>query len=397
VRALDLDLAPEVREWRTEVREFLRESVTDELIHEMRTRGIEYPGPEIESFRRKVAARGWNSLTWPKEFGGQGRGEVFAYILQLEFEYWGVPRPDLTVTSIAPMIIRYGTTQNQEEFLPRIAAGELSVAVGYSEPNAGTDLASLRTRAELDGDEWVINGQKIWNSFAHCATHEWLCVRTNPDVPKHRGISVIMVPVDSPGIEIRPLPTWSEHGRTNETFFTDVRVPRTNLIGEVDQGWRYITGALDLERLHLGQMIGEARRVLDEMISWARQNPAGQVDAFHAAAVTRQLVQVDAEVEALLLLGLDAAAQFDSGEIPTIAATTMKIAVTELGQRIADLATQMHGAAGMLSTADPGAPLGGLADEFYRRTPMPRFGGGANEVMREVVVQRGYGMPRSGR
>ena len=146
-------------------------------------------------------------LNWPKEYGGLGLGPVYQHILVNEFGLWGVPGPALTVTSVGPMIMRYGTQQNKEEFLPLIARGEM-FAVGYSEPDSGTDLASLKTRADLDGDEWVINGQKIWNSNAHMATHEWLCVRTNHDVPKHRGISVIMVPINSPGIEVRPLITW---------------------------------------------------------------------------------------------------------------------------------------------------------------------------------------------
>ena len=189
------------------------------------------------------------------------------HLLMSEFEYAGVPGPDLTVTSIAPMIMRHGTEQNKQEFLPGIARGEIVFALGYSEPNAGTDLASLRTRAVRDGDEWVINGSKIWNSGAQRSTHEWLCVRTDPDAPRHRGISVIVVPVDSPGVEIRPLYAWSGY-RTNETFFNDVRVPVTNLIGEVNAGWTYITGALDLERGALTNA-GDLRRALDDLIALA--------------------------------------------------------------------------------------------------------------------------------
>ncbi len=161
------------------------------------------------------------------------------------------------------MIMRHGTEQNKKEFLPGIARGEIVFALGYSEPNAGTDLASLRTRAVRDGDEWVINGSKIWNSGAQRSTHEWLCVRTDPDAQRHRGISVIVVPVDSPGIEIHPLIAWSGY-RTNETFFNDVRVPVTNLIGEVNAGWTYITGALDLERGALTNA-GDLRRALDDL------------------------------------------------------------------------------------------------------------------------------------
>ena len=388
---MDFELSADELSWRDEVRDFLSESVTDELVAEMRTNGIEYPGPAIKAFRNQVADRGWWKLTWPVEYGGLGKGHVFEYIMNTELTYAGVPKADLTVTSIAPMIMRYGTQQNKDEFLPPIAAGELTVAVGYSEPNAGTDLASLRTSAVLDGDEWVINGQKLWNSYAHIATHEWLCVRTDTEVPKHRGISVIMVPISSEGIEIRPLPTWAEHGRTNETFFTDVRVPRTNLIGVANKGWAYITGALDLERLLIGTA-GDLRRSVDELLAWTRLGGVRR-----ASWVSRRLAQLDAEVEAVMLLGLEAAALFDSGKIPTRAATTAKIAVTELRQRIADTATQMLGAYGYLSMHDPRAPLGGLADDLYRDAPLLRFGGGTNEVLRDVLAQRGHGMPTYGR
>src|SRR5262249_41076200 len=157
-------------------------------------------------------------------YGGLGLTATEQQMLVDEFTARGVPGPDLTVTSVAPMIMRHGTEKNKADWLPGIARGEITCAVGYSEPDAGTDLASLSTRAELDGDEWVINGAKIWNSLAHICTHEWLCVRTDQTAPKHKGISVIMVPIDGPGIEIRPLVAWSDL-RTNLTYFTDVRVP----------------------------------------------------------------------------------------------------------------------------------------------------------------------------
>src|SRR5690606_38457974 len=243
---MDFRLDPQQRAWRDEVRAFLAEHVTPALREEMREHHLDKPDGEVEAFRRKVGEKGWFGLNWPVEYGGLGLSAVYQHILVTEFEYAGAPAPDLTVTSVAPTIIRYGTEQNKREFLPPIARGELRCALGFSEPDAGTDLASLKTRAVLDGDTWVINGSKIWNSMAQRATHEWLCVRTDPDAPKHKGLSVIMVPIDAPGVEIRPIIAWSGY-RTNEVFFTDVRVPVTNLIGEVNQGWTYITGSLNLE------------------------------------------------------------------------------------------------------------------------------------------------------
>jgi 3-oxocholest-4-en-26-oyl-CoA dehydrogenase alpha subunit len=381
--------------WREMVRSFLRENVTPELLHERRESGYHRSSEALATFRRRVGERGWFGLNWPKEYGGLALGPIYQHLLVNEFEYWGAPSIGLTVTSVAPMIMRYGTEHNKAEFLPPIARGELTCAVGYSEPNAGTDLASLKTRAELDGDEWVINGQKIWNSQAHMATHEWLCVRTDPAAPRHRGMSVIMVPIDRPGIDVRPLMTWDDF-RTNQTFFTDVRVPRTNLIGEVNRGWQYITGALDLERGAVTNA-GDLRRAVDELIDAARLPVADGSRPMDSADIRRGLAQLEADVDAAVLMGLEAASLLDSKLIPTIAVTAEKVFSSELRQRIADLGTRMFGLEGVLSAGDPYAAAGGSFEKLYRTAPLLRFGGGANEVLRDVIAQRGHGMPGYGR
>jgi len=270
---MDFALDAGQRAWLAEVREFLQDNVTAALQAELARHDLEFPNGEVAQFRRKIGAKGWFGLNWPREYGGLGLGAVHQHLLMSEFEYWGVPGPDLTVTSVAPMIMRHGTEQNKAEWLPLIAKGEMICAVGYSEPDAGTDLASLRTRATRDGEQWVINGTKTWNSGAQRATHEWLCVRTDPDSARHQGISVIIVPIDSPGVTIRPLYAWSGY-RTNEVHFQDVRVPATNLVGEINRGWTYITGALDLERGALTNA-GDLRRALDELIELAgRRTPS---------------------------------------------------------------------------------------------------------------------------
>ncbi|ETB38724.1 acyl-CoA dehydrogenase, partial [Mycobacterium avium subsp. paratuberculosis 11-1786] len=266
---MDFELDAGQRAWLAEIREFLRDNVTEELRAELAQHDLEFPDGEVARFRRKIGAKGWFGLNWPREYGGLGLGAVHLHLLMSEFEYWGVPGPDLTVTSVAPMIMRHGTERNKTEWLPLIAKGEMICAVGYSEPDAGTDLANLRTSAVRDGEEWVINGTKIWNSGAQRATHEWLCVRTDPTGTRHRGISVVIVPIDSPGIDIRPLYAWSGY-RTNEVHFHDVRVPVTNLIGEVNHGWTYITGALDLERGALTNA-GDLRRAVEELHELARR------------------------------------------------------------------------------------------------------------------------------
>jgi alkylation response protein AidB-like acyl-CoA dehydrogenase len=389
---VDFELDAAQTAWVAEVRAFLTENATPALRSELSEHGQELPNGEVTAFRRRIGERGWFGLNWAPEYGGLGLGAVYQHLLMREFEYWGVPGPDLTVTSVAPMIMRHGTEQNKLEFLPPIARGELICAVGYSEPEAGTDLASLRTRADRDGDDWVITGSKIWNSVANRATHEWLCVRTDPSAPRHRGISVIMVPTDLPGIQIRPLYAWSGY-RTNETFFDEVRVPVGNLIGELNRGWTYITGALDLERGALTNA-GDLRRALDDLTALAARDSSAPLQT---PGLRRRLGQAEADVEAAELMGYQAASLLDSGVIPTVEVSVEKIFTSELRQRIADLAIDLLGPDGLLAYRSPGAPEDGKFERLYRVSPLMRFGGGTNEVLRDVIAQRGHGMPSYGR
>jgi alkylation response protein AidB-like acyl-CoA dehydrogenase len=241
----------------------------------------------------------------------------------------------------------------------------------------------------------VINGSKIWNSGVQRATHEWLCVRTDPNGVRHRGISVIIVPIDSPGIQIRPLRAWSGY-RTNEVRFDDVRVPVTNVVGEVNRGWTYITGALDLERGALTNA-GDLRRAVDELREVARcPRRDGSVPA-DLPALRRRLAQAEADVEVATLMGYEAASILDSDVIPTVEVSVEKVFTSELRQRIADLALDLLGPDGLLAHRSENAPLAGKFERLYRAAPLMRFGGGTNEVLRDVIGQRGHGMPSYGR
>jgi alkylation response protein AidB-like acyl-CoA dehydrogenase len=392
---MDFELDAAQSAWLTEVREFLEQNVTPELRAELARHDLEFPDGEVARFRRKICEKGWFGLNWPREYGGLGLGAVHQHLLMSEFEYWGVPGPDLTVTSVAPMIMRHGTERNKTEWLPLIANGEMVCAVGYSEPDAGTDLASLRTRATLDGHQWVINGTKIWNSGAQRATHEWLCVRTDPNDVRHRGISVIIVPIDSPGVQIRPLYSWSGY-RTNEVHFRDVRVPGTNLVGEVNRGWTYITGALDLERGALTNA-GDLRRAVEELGELSRRPRRDGTVPADSPALRRRLAQAEADVEVATLMGYEAASILDSGVIPTVEVSVEKVFTSELRQRIADLALDLLGPDGLLAHRSQRAPLAGKFERLYRAAPLMRFGGGTNEVLRDIIAQRGHGMPSYGR
>jgi 3-oxocholest-4-en-26-oyl-CoA dehydrogenase alpha subunit len=392
---MDFELDAGQRAWLSEVREFLSDNVTPQLRTELAQHDLEFFNGEVTRFRRKIGEKGWFGLNWPREYGGLGLGAVHQHLLMSEFEYWGVPGPDLTVTSVAPMIMRHGTEQNKNEWLPLIAKGEMICAVGYSEAEAGTDLAGLRTRATRDGDHWVINGSKIWNSGAQRATHEWLCVRTDPNGVRHRGISVIIVPIDSPGIQIRPLYAWSGY-RTNEVHFDDVRVPAANLVGEVNRGWTYITGALDLERGALTNA-GDLRRAVEELRELARSpRRDGSIPA-QDAGLRRRLALAEADVEVATLMGYEAASILDSGVIPSVEVSVEKVFTSELRQRIADLALDLLGPDGLLAHRSENAPLAGKFERLYRAAPLMRFGGGTNEVLRDVIGQRGHGMPSYGR
>ena len=395
---MDFELDAAQHAWLTEVREFLDANVTPELLAELALHDLEFPDGEVARFRRKIGEKGWFGLNWPREYGGLGLGAVHQHLLMSEFEYWGVPGPDLTVTSVAPMIMRHGTERNKTDWLPLIARGEMICAVGYSEPEAGTDLANLRTRATRDGDEWVITGTKIWNSGAQRATHEWLCVRTDPNGVRHRGISVIIVPIASPGVEIRPLYAWSGY-RTNEVHFRDVRVPLTNLVGEVNRGWTYITGALDLERGALTNA-GDLRRAVEELRELSLTPRRDGTLPAQSPSLRRRLAQAEADVEVATLMGYEAASMLDSGDgavIPTVEVSVEKIFTSELRQRIADLALDLLGPDGLLAHRSQRAPLAGKFERLYRAAPLMRFGGGTNEVLRDVIAQRGHGMPSYGR
>ncbi|GAA0710816.1 acyl-CoA dehydrogenase family protein [Dactylosporangium roseum] len=390
---MDFEYDTQELAWRDEVRAFLAANLTDEVRAEQRTPSVGKAGPASAAFRARVGELGWYGLNWPAEHGGLGLGAMAQHILVNEFDYAGAPPPDLTVTSVAPIIMRFGTPENRADFLPGIASGEIVAAVGYSEPDAGSDLASLSTSAVLDGDEWVINGSKIWNSNAHHATHEWLCVRTDPEAPKHRGISVIMVPIDAPGVAVRPLITWADY-RTNITFFDNVRVPKRNLIGEPNKGWQYITGALTLERGALTSS-GDLRRVVDEFVAHCCRPDETGARLIDRPDVQRRLAIIEAEIEVTRLLGLEAASLTAQRRDPTMSVTCEKVYSSEMRQRIADQCVQLLGMAGQLTAAEPEAPMSGAMEQLYRAAPLRRFGGGTNEVLRDVIAQRGHGLPSS--
>ena len=394
---MDFRLSPEQEKWRDEVRDFLRESMTDELRQELGGGELSLSvnqGPATMAFRDKVVSKGWFGLNWPKEYGGLEKTAMEQLIMMEEFDRVGAPNLSLTLTSLGPTIIRFGTDENKRTWLPRIISGDVELALGYSEPDSGTDLASLQTRAVLDGDEWVINGQKIWNSGGHICTHEWLAVRTDPDAPKHKGISVIIVPIDSPGIEVHPLWTWGDV-RTNQTFFTDVRVPKENLIGEMNRGWYYIAAALDFERVAIGSFHGAMLKAFDSLVSYCKQTSIDGEMLVNRPEIRSKLAAMARDLELAQLFGYRTAAMIDAGLVPNREASQQKVFTTELQTKFADLGTALEGLLGQLDRSDPHAPIAGVMEHLYRKAPFLRFGGGTNEIQRNIIAQRGLGLPRA--
>jgi alkylation response protein AidB-like acyl-CoA dehydrogenase len=377
---VDFTLSPAQQAWVEEVRGFLREHFSVEAEAEARRRGNEASGPVLRAFRAKMAERGWLALTWPVEHGGSGRSMFEQFLLMEEFAHWGAPAIDLTSSAIAPTIMRIGTDEQKRQWLPAILRGDVEFAIGYSEPEAGSDLASLRTTGRRDGDDWVVTGEKLWNTGAEFATHEWLVCRTDPDAPKHKGLSVLMVPIASPGVQVQPIVTWGGI-RTNAVFFDEVRVPADHLMGEVNEGWRYVTTALDFERVAIG-VTGGLRRLYDELVRFVAARGLGA-----QSDVRTTLAELWARIEQARLLNYRAAWLVDQGLALSAEASMTKVVTTELQARLAGDVLALAGPEA--AAVDDVHPAVTLAQHMYRQAPYLRFGGGTNEVQRDIIAQRG--------
>lgn len=396
---MDISLSPREAAWQREVLDFLDVELTPELRAVLvgggwRDTTLDDRPPELVAFLATMAARGWFGMAVPEEYGGMGLSAVQQYLFFEACDYRGAPHPDpMTTLSVGPTIARCGTDEQRRRWLPGLVAGEVEFALGYSEDVAGTDLANLRCKAVLDGGHWVINGHKMWNTNAHHATHEWLACRTDPDLPRHRGISMIAVPIDSPGIAVRKVDTWGA-ARTNEVTFTDVRVPADHLIGERGQGWNYATTALSLERIGIAQ-IGLLRRLFDATTAELARPDSGVTESVRTVSAYR-LAELETRVRAIRLLAMRTLWAIDQGRMPDAQASMAKFCATELEAELATVALEIFGERSLLSVGEPGAPLDGLAELVYRRVPLLRFGGGTNEIQRDIVAQRGYQLPRAG-
>jgi hypothetical protein len=346
-------------------------------------------GPAGRAFLRRLGRDGWLGMGWPEEYGGQGRSAIEQWLFREELTRRRLPDGGLTIGSVGPTIIRVGTEEQKRRYLPGMLRGDIDVAIGYTEPNAGTDLASLETRAARDGEDYVINGQKMFTTGAHYATHIWLAVRTGPADSKHRGITVLMVPLDTPGITVRPLFTQSGT-RTNEVFFDDVRVPCDCRVGDENQGWRLIVMALDFERL---LPYSRLAREFEDLLVWARGDRLGS-ELLADSSSRETLARLAIDIEVCRLFATRTACLIDQGEVPNTEASINKVWLSELRQDIACEVLGLIGEEGQLGVGSPGAPDGGAMELAYRASTVPKFGGGTNEIQRNIIAQRGLGLPR---
>jgi alkylation response protein AidB-like acyl-CoA dehydrogenase len=392
---MDFRLSAEDATFRQEVRAFLREELGPDW--EPST-GRETVTPEqwafARAFTKKLAERGWLTLAWPKEYGGAGASHTRQLVYNEEMSYAGAPTAVGSGISLAgPTLMVHGTEEQKRRFLPPIARGEVVWCQLFSEPGAGSDLASLQTRAVADGDDFIVNGQKIWTSGAHHSDWAILLARTDPDAPKHRGITYFLVDMKSPGITVQPLVNMLGGHAFNQVFLTDVRIPRSQVVGEVNRGWYVGATTLDFERSGIGRFAG-SRRVLEEITGHAQQTRRGGARLIDIPKVRMELAERVIENEVGRYLAYRVAWMQSAGKIPNYEASMVKVYGSELQQRIARTAINLLGLSGQLLEGSAGAPLEGRVPANYMATVANTIAAGTSEIQRNIIATRGLGLPR---
>jgi alkylation response protein AidB-like acyl-CoA dehydrogenase len=389
-----LDYTEEQQQLRRELRSYFKRLLTPGVREALG--GANEDRPAFREVVRQLGRDGWLGLGWPTEYGGQGRPVTDQYILFDEVQRAGAPFPFVTINNVGPMIQRYGTPEQKRTYLPAMLTGEVLFAIGYSEPEAGTDLASLKARAELVDDEWVINGNKVFTSGASQSDFIWLACRTDPAAPKHHGISIIIVSTADPGFSCTPIAT-SGLTHTNASYYANVRVPRDNVIGEVNEGWRLITSQLGHERVGIAAFGGRTEQLWSDVVDWCKLSHVDGDRAIDQDWIRHDLARTYVELEAMRLLNWKLAV-LGEGENPTPAAAAVaKVFGTETHDRVCHT---LLGAVGPLATRRPGAPdapLDGRLEALTRGSYINTFGGGTNEVLRDMIAVSGLGMPRKTR
>jgi 3-oxocholest-4-en-26-oyl-CoA dehydrogenase alpha subunit len=388
---MDLEYTTEQEQLRAEMRATLAEVMTPERVAAVS--GQLEGGPSTRECIRALAAANLLGVGWPKEYGGQGFSAIEQFIFSEEARRANAPIPLVTLNTVGPTLMHYGTEEQKQKFLPSILDGTVEFAIGYSEPAAGSDLASVRTVAVRDGDDYVINGQKMFTSGAAYADYIWLAARTDPDAKKHKGISILIVPTSSPGFSWQPLHTMPGVS-TFYTFYDDVRVPASALVGGESQGWQLITTQLNFERAALGNL-GALEPLFERTLDWATATQLDEGRVIDQPWVQLALARVEAQVAAYKLINLRVNAAMTKGVLSMGEASAAKVFGTELTQQVARELLEVLDGNGVRRGAD--APVRGALESAYRQAVINTFGGGANEIQRDIIAMAGLGMPRAPR
>ena len=405
---MDFGYTPEQEDLRQEVRQFIAQNVTSEVTDEIHAwdSGIESGrrgrGPLAIELFRKIGEEGWLGISWPKEYGGQGGDRVSQYIVEEEFVRAGVGLGG--GGSGIPAILAAGTEEQKQYYIPRLISGEFSFALGFTEPSGGADLASLQCRAVRDGDDYVINGQKMYTTAAHVATHMYLMARTDPDLPKHRGISIFLFPMDTPGITVRPLwtiqsdpqaPLGTTYGaaRTNETFFEDVRVPQTALLGEENMGWYVGSLGLNLDRVGANRYLISVRRD-EDIINWVKANKFDDYSPADDPAIRDKLAELWIEAQVCRLMTMRSMSIVEQGGNFTYEGAAEKVWAPEHGVKTSEAITQMLGPYAQLLNGSPRAIENGIFSHNLMGAFQSGINHGSVQVMRDQVARRGLDLPR---
>jgi hypothetical protein len=390
---VDFELTPEEQAFEAEVEAFLREHASPEVMDpnpEQLSQTVDTPAKR--AFMRKLAERGWLGMSWPKAYGGRELSGIYDFILTEALSRWGAPQPGKGVGIVGKTLIRRGSEELKREFLPQIMRGEIEFAIGYSEPQAGSDAANMQLRATRVDGGWRLDGQKSWTTSAHFADWYWVGARTDTSV-KHKGITLFLIPMNHPGFTIRPIWTIGDE-RTNEVFFDGVFVPDAYVVGQLNAGFTYISEALDLERFAM-MPVGPLEEKVEALVGWAREalrdGEPVRSDPVVRARVARAVTEL--EVARMLQRRVISAALRD--RVPTVEASEYKLYMNECGKRVANAALDLMGPDGALRAGEDGAPLGGRFERSYRYTVVDTIGGGTSEVQKNIIAGRGLGLPRS--
>ena len=385
-----VDLTPEQKSLRREIRDYFNALMTDDL--RVALRGAE-GGADFRRLIRQMGEDGWLAVGWPKEHGGQGYEATEQLIFFEEANIAGAPLPFVTISTVGPSLMEFGTQKQKDMFLPGIAKGEIHFAIGYSEPSAGSDLATLKTNAKLDGEHFIVNGNKLWTSGANEADYIWLAARTDPDLPRHKGISIMIADVQDPGFSHTLIPTCSNS--TTATYYQDVKVPKDMMVGELNGGWKLITAQLNHERLGLGSWSDKVVGLYKRVLLWAKSEDEQGRKAIDSPWVKSALAECYSKLESMRLINFRIAADLEQGKMDVGLASATKVYGSEAAIEILRKLADIVGSGAIVKAGSSAAFLLGELEYELRASVTLTFGGGTNEIQRELIAQLCLRMPRT--